>query len=187
MLNKEAKKKLLQIAKKSIEEYLNKKKLPCFDVTEPDLLQTRGVFVTLHTKDGNLRGCIGHMVTNEPLYKVVSEMAIESASNDSRFSPVTKQELKDLNIEISILTLLRKIKSVNEIKLGTHGVLIKRGFNSGVFLPQVAKETGWSLEEFLSNLCSGKAGLSEDAWKDKDTEIFIFEVEIVSEVSNVKS
>ena len=181
MLSQEQREKLLQIARESISEYLDKRKIPDFNITDSDLMQKKGVFVTLHTREGNLRGCIGSITSDEPLYSVVSKMAIESAFGDPRFPSVTKQELKDLNIEISILSPLRRINDINEIKLGTHGVLIKRGFNSGVFLPQVAKETGWSLEEFLSNLCAHKAGLSADAWKDKKTEIYIFEVEIISE------
>ena len=82
-----------------------------------------------------------------------------------------------------MLSPLRKIKNVNEIKLGVHGVLVKRGINSGVFLPQVATETDWNLEEFMSNLCAGKAGLPPDSWKDKNTEICIFEAEILLETN----
>jgi len=111
-------------------------------------------------------------------------MAVEAAVGDPRFSPVTVDELSDIEIEIYVLSPLKKIDSTDEIKMGIDGVLVKKGFNSGVFLPQVATETGWSKEEFLSTLCSQKAGLPPLAWKDKTTEIYIFTAEVFSEKDN---
>lgn len=181
MLNANEKKELLKIAKDSIKCYLKGSKLELGEIKSSALQQRQGAFVTLHTKGGHLRGCIGRLESDEPLYKIVSEIAVESAFCDSRFEPVNEEELNDLIIEISILSPLKKIKDIKEIKLGTHGVLVRCGFRSGVFLPQVATETGWSLEEFLSNLCAGKAGLSCNAWKDKSTDIYIFSAEIISE------
>lgn len=181
MLNSEEKKELLNIARKSIEGYLDKSEVPVLKSKSFELSQKNGVFVTLHKKNGDLRGCIGRMNAEEPLYKTVSEMAVESAFGDPRFEKVDKEELKNLIIEISILSPMQKINNTNEIKLGIHGVLVKRGFNSGVFLPQVATETGWNLEEFMSNLCAGKAGIPADSWKDKTTNIYVFTVEIISE------
>ncbi|RKY30907.1 MAG: hypothetical protein DRP74_05980 [Candidatus Omnitrophota bacterium] len=180
MLNKEQRKKLLDIARESIQHYLKTgRKL---DVTEHDqvLLKEMGAFVTLHTR-GELRGCIGNIIGNKPLYLTIRDMAVESATGDPRFAPVELDELKDIDIEISVLTPLERISDPGKIKLGTHGVLIKKGMRGGVFLPQVATETGWSKDEFLSNLCAHKAGLAPDAWKDKATEIYIFSADVFSE------
>jgi AmmeMemoRadiSam system protein A len=139
-----------------------------------------GAFVTLN-KQGDLRGCIGNLVGDKPLYLTIRDMAVEAAVGDPRFPAVELAELKDIKIEISVLSPLKRINSIDEIQLGTHGVLVRQGFHSGVFLPQVATETGWSKEEFLSNLCAHKAGLSPDAWKDKSLEIYIFTAEVFSE------
>ena len=121
------------------------------------------------------------MIGRGPLYLTVRDMAVESATGDPRFRAVTQAELKDIEIEISVLSPLEKVASADSIILGKHGVIVKNGFNSGVFLPQVATETGWSKEEFLSNLCAQKAGLPADAWKDPSTEIYIFTAEVFSE------
>lgn len=180
MLNKNQRKRLLEIARKSIQEYLSTGKKMELTETDPLLLKEMGAFVTLH-KQGELRGCIGNLVGQQPLYLTVRDMAVEAAVADPRFSPVTLGELKDIEVEISALSPLKRIESADEIKMGIHGVLIRGGFNSGVFLPQVATETGWSKEEFLSNLCSHKAGLPAFAWKDKSTEIYIFTAEVFSE------
>ncbi len=180
MFNQGQKKKLLEIARKSIEFYLKNGKYLEIKENDPALTQIMGVFVTLH-KQGQLRGCIGNITASSPLYLTVRDIAVESASADPRFSPVRLDELKDIEIEISALSALQKVNSVDKIEMGKHGVIIKRGFKSGVFLPQVARETGWSKEEFLSQLCAQKAGLSADAWKDKDTQIQIFSSEVFSE------
>lgn len=180
MLNGAQRKRLLEIARGSIETYLSSgKKL---QVKEDDLLLNKhmGAFVTLHTH-GELRGCIGNLIGSQPLFLTIRDMAIESATADPRFPAVKLEELNDITIEISVLSLMEKIDSIDKIQLGVHGVLIKRGFQSGVFLPQVATETGWSKEEFLSMLCSQKAGLAPDAWKQKDTEMYIFSAEVFSE------
>ncbi|MDD2752024.1 MAG: AmmeMemoRadiSam system protein B [Candidatus Omnitrophica bacterium] len=183
MLNQQERKKILEIARKSIQAYLETNKPMQITEADPLLLKELGAFVTLrHNQD--LRGCIGNLVATEPLYLTIRDMAIESATGDPRFPPVTLEELKNIEIEISVLSPMKKIQSVDEIQLGKHGVLVKRGFQSGVFLPQVATETGWSKEEFLSHLCSQKAGLPEQAWKEKTTEIYIFTAEVFSERSN---
>jgi AmmeMemoRadiSam system protein A len=108
-------------------------------------------------------------------------MAIESSTNDPRFAPVSAKELKDIKIEISVLSEPERVADVNKLVMGKHGVIVKRGFNSGVFLPQVATETKWSREEFLSNLCAHKAGLPADAWKDPKTELYSFTAEVFGE------
>jgi len=183
MLNKEQKKKLLEIARKAIETYLKTGKTIEVKETDPVLLKELGAFVTLKEK-GRLRGCIGNIIGQKPLYLTVRDMAIEAAVSDPRFTRLETQELKNIEIEVSVLSPLEKIDSVDKIKLGKHGVLIRKGFASGVFLPQVAQETGWSKDEFLSNLCSHKAGLKPDAWKDKASEIYIFTAEVFSEKEN---
>jgi len=121
------------------------------------------------------------MAAKTPLYITVRDMAIQAATEDPRFAPLKAQELNKVKIEVSVLSPLEKVDSAEAIQLGTHGVLVRRGFNSGVFLPQVARETGWSKEEFLSNLCTHKAGLEAGAWKDKSTELYIFSAQVFSE------
>ncbi|MBI5554439.1 MAG: AmmeMemoRadiSam system protein A, partial [Elusimicrobia bacterium] len=117
----------------------------------------------------------------EPLYQAVSKMAVESATGDPRFSPVTKDELVKLVIEISVLTVPERVKNLDNIILGTHGVIVRKGGRGGVFLPQVATETGWSKEQFLTELCEQKAGLPAEAWKDSDTELYTFSAQVFQE------
>ena len=140
-----------------------------------------GAFVTIH-KNGNLRGCIGNIIGRQPLYQTVRDMAISSATKDPRFPSVTVGELEDIHVEVSVLSKPKVITNVDEIQLGVHGVIVSQGpFHTGVFLPQVAEETQWTKEEFLSHLCSQKADLPADAWKDPKTKIEIFTAEVFSE------
>jgi AmmeMemoRadiSam system protein A len=127
-----------------------------------------------------LRGCIGYIQPVRPLYLTVQEMAEAAALQDPRFTPVTEGELETLGIEISALTPLRKIKSVDEIQVGLHGIYMKKDYFSGLLLPQVATEYGWDRTTFLEHTCM-KAGLPTNAWKDKDAEIYIFAADIFSE------
>ncbi|MFA5090466.1 MAG: AmmeMemoRadiSam system protein B [Candidatus Omnitrophota bacterium] len=180
MLNKIQRKRLLEIARSSIELYLREGRKATIKEEDEALKIQTGAFVTLH-KNGQLRGCIGNLIARQPLYLTIRDMAIEAATADPRFSPLEPGESKDIEIEISVLSPLLRVGSAQEIELGKHGVLIRKGFQSGVFLPQVALETGWSKEEFLSVLCEQKAGLAPDAWKDKSTEIYIFTAEVFSE------
>lgn len=180
MLNNEQKKKLLKLARQSIETYLKTGKKLEPTENDPALTRESGAFVTLH-KHGELQGCIGSLIGSEPLYLTIRDMAVEAAVNDPRFPGVGLADLKDIEIEISVLSPLERVDSVDKIKLGVHGVLVRKGFHSGVFLPQVATETGWSKEEFLSYLCAHKAGLPADAWKDKSTEISVFSADVFSE------
>jgi len=180
MLTDIQKQKLLNIARETLEYYLSGRELPPIEEDDPALQERRGVFVTLK-KHGELRGCIGYIEGIEPLAKAVRDMAIQSATSDPRFPPVNYKDLKDIKIEISVLTPLKKIKDTGEIVLGRDGVIVKKGYRQGVFLPQVAEETGWSKEEFLSNLCMYKAGLPPDAWKKGDIEIYTFQAEVFSE------
>jgi MEMO1 family protein len=180
MLNNQQRKKLLEIARASINTYLQTSKKMELSETDPVLIQEMGAFVTLN-KHGELRGCIGNLSASQPLYLTVRDMAVEAAVDDPRFPALTLSELKDLEIEISVLSPLKRVDSADKIELGKHGVLVRKGYQSGVFLPQVATETGWSKEEFLNNLCAHKAGLAQDAWKDKNTELYIFNAEVFSE------
>ncbi|MFA5339571.1 MAG: AmmeMemoRadiSam system protein B [Candidatus Omnitrophota bacterium] len=180
MLNSGQKKELLDIARKTVESSVRNGKIPEFKETDPGLLAQEGAFVTLHKK-GELRGCIGMIVGTQPLWMTVRDMAVQSSSQDPRFEPVSPGELKDIKIEISVLSQPKRVKDINEIKVGTHGVIVKRGFYGGVYLPQVATENGWSRDEFLTSLCADKVGLPVDAWKDKDTELSIFTAQVFGE------
>jgi len=179
MLTIEQKKTLLKIARESMENYVTSRKRKEFTVDDPVLARHQGAFVTLN-KSGLLRGCIGRIVSDAPLYEVVADMAIEAAIDDPRFPPVNAKELKDIKIDISALSPIEEIKDVNKIEVGKHGIIIRRGFFQGLLLPQVATEYGWDRETFLKHTCL-KAGLPEDAWKDKSTQISIFSAEVFSE------
>lgn len=137
-----------------------------------------GAFVTLY-KNGKLRGCVGRFGTSQPLYEVIVEMAYAAAFNDSRFVPVTEEEIDELKIEISVITPLKKIESIDELVLGKHGIYIVKGTNSGTFLPQVATETQWTKEEFLGHCARDKAGLSWNGWKNAD--LYTYEALIFKE------
>jgi AmmeMemoRadiSam system protein A len=180
MLTTEEKKTLLTLARNTIEQYITKGMIVRFETDDPVLKQPCGVFVTLHNKE-SLRGCIGIIECDQPLYQMIVEMAIESATSDPRFVPVNEYELKEINIEISVLFGKRRVESADDIEIGKHGVIVKRGFASGVFLPQVAHETGWSKREFMEHLCEQKAGLAKDAYLDKKTELYVFEAEVFNE------
>jgi hypothetical protein len=182
MLNKNQRKKLLEIARKSIEAYLKTGKKLELTEQDPVLLKEGGAFVTLR-EHGELRGCIGNLSAGEPLYLAVRDMAVEAAVGDPRFPSVDLSELKDIEIEISVLSPMERVDSADKIELGKHGVMVRSSSNSGVFLPQVAIETGWSKEEFLSHLCADKAGLSPSAWKEKTCELYIFTAEVFSETN----
>jgi hypothetical protein len=175
-LSEEEKKTLHHIAKTVIENMARGKPVPEFKVDAPTLKENRGAFVTIN-KRGQLRGCIGYIEGHGPLYKTIEEMAEAAAFRDPRFSPVTEKELPDLEIEISVLTPLKRITDVNEIEVGKHGIYIKKGWYSGLLLPQVATEYGWDRKTFLEHTCQ-KAGLPTSAWKDKNTEIYIFSADI---------
>lgn len=178
-LNQEERQELLNIARATIEAVVKGKKIPEFKVKSPKLKEHRGAFVTLHL-NGRLRGCIGRFVAHEPLYQIVSKMAIAASTQDYRFRPVSPEELDDIEIEISVLSPLKKIDSIDQIKMGVHGIYIREGARSGCFLPQVAQETGWTKEQFLEHCCRDKAGLDKDAWK-KGAEIYIFTAEVFGE------
>ena len=178
-LNKDQQTKLLSIARKTLNEYTANWSIPGFEVNDGRLQEKRGAFVTL-TKKGELRGCIGYVVPVESLYKAVSEMTIAASSKDPRFMPVSRSELKDIRIEISVLSPLKQIIDTNEIEVGTHGLYITKGGYSGLLLPQVAAEYKWNREEFLRQTCQ-KAGLPPTVWKETGTNIYTFTAQVFSE------
>ena len=168
--------KLKEIARASIEAAVSGKRAPESAGISKKLKEPYGIFVTIN-KHGNLRGCIGRIIGDQPLYLSCQQMARAAALEDPRFSPVTKEELPDLEIEISILTPLQKIDTKDDIIIGRDGLLIRKGMYSGLLLPQVASEYGWTVDEFLAQTCY-KAGLSTDALKSKETEIYRFSAEV---------
>jgi AmmeMemoRadiSam system protein B/AmmeMemoRadiSam system protein A len=155
---------LLRLARETISRYLTIKMVPLPRLSSPVLREPRGVFVTLK-KRGDLRGCIGRMVPDRPLAELVGAMALQSAFEDPRFSPVTPRDLPDLEIEISVLTPMKPVSGPNDIVVGRDGVLLQKRGKSAVFLPQVAPEQGWGRDEMLNHL-SQKAGLPPGAWRD---------------------
>jgi len=173
-LTDKEKEELLNLAKLSLyESTINNKRIDIDESTiSPKLKQHLGAFVTLH-KEKQLRGCIGQFEPNQPLYKVVAEMAISAGRFDSRFNPVSKDELKDIDIEISVLTPRKKINSIDEIKIGRDGIYIVYGDKNGTYLPQVATDMNWSVEEFVRSCCEEKAGISPSDCKN--AQIFTYE------------
>lgn len=164
--------KMLETARRSIREYIVSGKRIEVDHDDPALANKSGVFVTLK-KRGELRGCIGSILPRQPLIEAVRDMAIAAATEDWRFPRVQPGELDDISIEISVLSYPRKVHSAEEIVVGKHGVIVKQGGRSGVFLPQVAPEQGWTREEMLDRLCLEKAGLARDAWR-RGADLYVF-------------
>ncbi len=171
---------LLGIARLTMEEYVNTGKTPKLNTEgfSKNLKTPCGAFVTLNKND-QLRGCIGSFEPADPLYLVVQQMALAASTRDYRFSKVKKEEFDEIELEISVLTPMKKISSIDEIELGKHGIYIKKGSSSGTFLPQVATETGWSLEEFLGHCARDKARIGWDGWKNAD--IYIYEALVFHE------
>ncbi|KKP70370.1 MAG: hypothetical protein UR67_C0001G0279 [candidate division CPR3 bacterium GW2011_GWF2_35_18] len=167
---------MLEFTRQVIESRLGLKSSPKVVINDPIMKEKRGVFVTLK-KDENLRGCIGFIEGVKSLREVLEEMAEAAAFEDSRFPPLTASELSKIKIEISVLSPLRKIDDPYKIRLGIDGVIVSDGYRKGVFLPQVATETGWNLAEFMNALCTEKAGLPKNAWKSQDVQIMIFQSE----------
>ncbi len=168
------KKALKEIAFNSIRDSLDGKPIaqPTLNSQLSTLNFKCGAFVSLH-KHGRLRGCIGHFGEDHPLHEIVAEMARAAAFEDPRFMPVTRDELEDLDIEISVLTPMRRIQSLDEFELHRHGIYIKKGYRSGTFLPQVADEVNWTKEEFVGHCSQDKAGLGWDGWRD--AELYVYE------------
>lgn len=175
-LSPQDRKTLHEIARGTIAGCFDGKAPPYLTDLSPPLRTERGAFVTLH-KHGQLRGCIGLIEAVKPLAETVQEMARAAAFRDPRFPPLTPEELPAIDIEISVLTPFRRITDVGEIEVGKHGLMIEKGYNRGLLLPQVATEYKWDRETFLRQTCL-KAGLPPEAWKEPDCKIFIFSAEI---------
>ena len=179
---------LLALAREAIESSLGLVSTEVFDAikksTSPLYQQKRGLFVTLKKKEGEnsyaLRGCIGNLIGVSTLVESVSALAREAAFHDPRFPAVHLDELDEFIIEISVLSTPERIRSYEDIRIGIDGVILSKGYNRAVFLPQVAPEQGWNTEEVLEHLCM-KAGLSFSAWKDPACELEVFQAEVFSE------
>ena len=167
-LSEDEKRTLKEIALTSIKDSLNGKPIAEHPSLTTTLRQKCGAFVSLH-KHGRLRGCIGHFGEDMPLHEIVAEMARAAAFEDPRFMPVTADELSD----ISVLTPMRRIQSLDEFELHRHGIYIRKGYRSGTYLPQVADEVNWTKEEFVSHCAQDKAGIGWDGWKD--AELYVYE------------
>jgi len=178
-LTDQEKKYLLRLAREVINCSVSGGVKPSAEAITPTLAEQRGAFVTIKKK-GRLRGCIGYIEAVKPLVETVSEMATAAALRDHRFSPVSAEELDQLELEISVLSPLYKISDPEEIEVGRHGLIVRLGAYQGLLLPQVATEYGWDRETFLSQTCR-KAGLPPDAWKAKDIEIQAFTAEVFGE------
>jgi len=182
MLNPEQRKWLLAVAREAVAASVAGRPLPKVSTDDPALRSKSGAFVTLKTA-GCLRGCIGQFTSDAPLYETVQEMARAAATQDARFfhQRIRPGEVAALEIEISVLSPLVRTRDPLSLELGKHGIFIKQGQRGGCFLPQVATDTGWSKEEFLSECCAGKAGLGPEAWRDPRTEVYLFTAEILEE------
>ena len=183
-LNQAEKKLLLELARSTLQSYLENIRVPQEKENQfsayPKLGQKLGVFVTLRKK-GDLRGCIGSIIGVEPLYRGVIANAIHAAVDDPRFPRLRQKELESVEIEISVMTPLRQVSDHRSIRLGTDGVVIRDGYAQAVFLPQVANETGWTLDQFLGNLCL-KAGLERDAYiRSRTMQFHVFQAQVFSE------
>jgi len=178
-LNIKQKRELLRIAREAVENFVMTGHAPKLDVVDAMLNEQSGAYVTLK-KDGEIRGSIGQIVPSEkPLWQVVRDSAMAACCEDPRFKPITKKELPELVYEISVLTKPELIDSWRRIKPGRHGVVVQKGLQGGVYLPQTAEENGWTREEFIEHLCCEKAGLAKECYKnDPDLQLQIFEAQV---------
>ena len=181
MLNEEQRQRLLRLARTSIESTLEGRAPEVRpDDYDEDLRRPAGAFVTLRTKRGDLRGCIGSIRAMEPLYRAVATSAVSAAFRDPRFFPVRKEEMTQLDLEISVMGPIEPVGDVNEIEVGRDGLIISRGRFAGLLLPQVAAEYGWDRQTFLDQTCM-KAGLPPGAWRAQETRVEKFSAEVFGE------
>ncbi len=183
MLNPEQRRTLLGIARQSIESVLEGKKASWrAEEFEEVLRRPSGCFVTLHTPRGELRGCIGSIQPVAPLFEAVASSALSTAFRDPRFPPVRRDELGDLQIEISVMGPIERVQHLEEIAVGRDGLIISRGNSAGLLLPQVATDHGWDRQTFLTQACV-KARLPPSAWQSSDCQIERFSAEVFGESS----
>ncbi|MCS7285748.1 MAG: AmmeMemoRadiSam system protein B [Anaerolineae bacterium] len=177
-LRPEQKERLLKIARETIAYFLDYGFAPLYKVEE-ELQRPSGVFVTLK-KHGELRGCMGEILPQRPLFVATQWAALAAAFNDPRFSPLSREELDEVKLEISLLSIPQVLKDPEKVEVGKHGIIIVKEEKMGLLLPQVPIEEGWSREEFLRGVCR-KAGLPEDAWKEKDVKLYVFTADVFGE------
>lgn len=182
MLSEGSRRELLAIARECLEAAVRGGPAPEVATENPQLQLPGGCFVT-YKNAGKLRGCIGCFDSAGPLWETVAQYAAASATNDPRFSArrITPRELPEIDLEISVLSPREKIADPLELSLGVHGIYIEMNGRSGCFLPQVATEHKMSKQQFLSECCTGKAGLSPNAWRDPEASVYVFTAEIVGE------
>jgi AmmeMemoRadiSam system protein A len=178
MLSTKEKQLLLKLARETIVSYVQESVIPNKEISNENLLVRQGCFVCVKI-NGMLRGCIGNFVSDMPLYRLVQEMSVSAATQDPRFYPLKISELENFDLEISVLSPLSRISSVEEIKVGVHGIYLEKNFSRGVLLPQVAVEYGWDRDTFLSQTCL-KAGLGKDDWQE-GADIYVFSAQIFSD------
>ncbi len=172
---------LLEIARGAVRAHLAKAKPPVHDIPGGTLRQPHGVFVSIH-RAGELRGCIGRVESNRPLYEVTAECAVSAAVADPRFLPMEVDELDYVSFEISALTALTAIEGADQLEVGRHGLMVEKGSSRGLLLPQVASRYGWDPQEFLAQTCL-KAGLDRDEWRS-DASLFVFDAIVFEEPTN---
>jgi len=179
MLTQDDQATLLQIARQALDARVHR--APAMPVVHGDgvLATACGAFVSIHCR-GALRGCLGRITADVPLTDVVSHLAAVVADSDPRFEPVRADELDEIAIEISVLTPEREARSLDDIEVGRHGLIVEHGHRRGLLLPQVATEHGWTAQEFVEHTCL-KAGLPTDAWRH-GARLFVFEAEVFGEV-----
>lgn len=181
MLTPEQRKTLLSIARDSIKAVFEGRQIELNPADyDEDLRRPAGAFVTLNTKGGDLRGCIGSIVPVAPLYQAVSQSAVNAAFRDPRFHPLQKRELDNIVLEISVMGPIERVKEISEIEVGRDGLIISKGPWAGLLLPQVATEWGWDRDAFLAQTCV-KAGLPPDSWRSPGTKIERFSAEVFGE------
>ena len=181
MLNPDQRQRLLQIARDAIAAAFDRRHLEIDEAAlDAGLRRPAGAFVTLNGKGGELRGCIGSVFAVAPLWQSVAENAVNAAFRDPRFVPLTREELPQLHLEISVMGPIERVHDVDDIEPGRDGLIIRRGHNAGLLLPQVATEYGWDRLTFLAHTCQ-KAGLHPDAWQKEGTVIERFSAEVFGE------
>jgi AmmeMemoRadiSam system protein A len=174
-LEQSDRKRLLDLARAAVEATATRSPRPTLDDGDltPNLLAPAAAFVTLH-EGGQLRGCIGMMRYEIPLWINVRDSAIAAARDDPRFLPVAASELPEIDLEISVLEPPAQIPDARQFVVGRHGIVVERGGCRALLLPQVASEMGWGAEQMLEAVCR-KAGLPDDAWRDRSTRLYVFE------------
>jgi AmmeMemoRadiSam system protein A len=185
-MTKQVQKTLLVLAREAIVGTLAHAAQPVYEQLKREkkspYTQELGAFVTLHTQEGELRGCIGNLWGVSPLYQMIPDLARQAAFSDPRFRPIREEELPSLVLEISILSKMRVLQDWHDIRLGSDGVLLTYHYHRAVFLPQVATEQGWDLETMLRQLCR-KAGLPDLAYTDELCRFEVFQAEVFDETS----